>query len=313
MDIKKEAERKAAERKTIIVLGALFAVVTLVGIVIMLKSGDDSRAGSSALSSFSEQMAKQAQTGGQPSSEQQAPLQRRVPVETKRPEGMMAFYGAQPQSAGGASSYQTGQAYQQQGPQSGQPEPPRKFYNSLANGIRIAAMSPMLVKAFLNNQKIVDTILSRPVVKSTLDDPNALFKFATTSKMAYDFLGNPAVVKAMANKDIVKAVSESYMMSQLLQAPGVQALASNPGAVLQIMDKNPQFMSAVNQPGVHKAIADNPITGPLLTGLEALRQTQQLQQSAGGGAAQPQQQQLQQQFQQNRQKQNSPFQSGFGN
>jgi|GEM_PF-7023718 len=311
MDIKKESERKAAERKTLIVLGALFAVVTLVGIVLMLKSGDDSRASSSALSSFSEQMTKQAQT---PSSEQQAPLQRRVPVETKRPEGMMAFYGAQPQSAGGASSYQAGQEYQRQQPQSGQPEPPRKFYNSLANGIRIAAMSPMLVKAFLNNQRIVDTILSRPVVKSTLDDPNALFKFATTSKMAYDFLGNPAVVKAMANKDIVKAVSESYMMSQLLQAPGVQALASNPGAVLQIMDKNPQFMSAVNQPGVHKAIADNPITGPLLTGLEALRQTQQLQQSAGGGTAQPQQQQqLQQQFQQNRQKQNSPFQSGFGN
>jgi len=165
---------------------------------------------------------------------------------------------------------------------------------ALSEMLVAAVEKPSVIKAIFNNQIVQDSFLNRPTVKSVLDSPGSLMKFATSNKMAVNFLTNPVVLKAMGNKAVVEAVAESGMLARLLETPSVQALASDPNAVMKIIDSNPAYMAAISNPNIHEAIMANSVTAPLLMSIETLQQSRAAQQQQQNDA-QPQDPQQQQQ------------------
>ncbi len=143
----------------------------------------------------------------------------------------------------------------------------------LTNAVGNLLRKPGLIKAMLDNSLVINAFMNRASVQGLVNNPKALMNFATSDGRVSTFLNNSIVKAALANKDVVSAVADSGLMEQLLQTPAVQALTSNPDAVNQILQQNPQLASAFNNPNVASALQQNESTSSLYTALQLMQQT----------------------------------------
>lgn len=116
----------------------------------------------------------------------------------------------------------------------------------LSTAVEKVMNNPKAVGAIMNNKYVVEGFMSRGTVKAATGSAQGLADYLKGSGPS-NFINNPVVKAALNNPAIVSAVASSGMISAFMNTPAAKELMSNPQALGDLVNNNPQLMALAMQ------------------------------------------------------------------
>lgn len=116
----------------------------------------------------------------------------------------------------------------------------------LSSAVEKVMNNPKAVGAIMSNKYIVAGFMSRGTVKAATGSAQGLADYLKGPGPA-NFINNPVVKAALNNPAIVSAVASSGMVSAFMNTPAAKELMSNPQALGDLVNNNPQLMALAMQ------------------------------------------------------------------
>ena len=129
---------------------------------------------------------------------------------------------------------------------------------------------PVLMRKLLDNEDMIQAFLARADVAPLLEDPQLLIAFAKDEKELADFFGEDTVQQILTNEQMLRNFAGSRFMGHLLISPSGKYLRAHPQEALAVINASPTLSALRSNPGVRKAVGENPKLGPLASTLLAV-------------------------------------------